>query len=153
MTGGDADGATAPFHGAKLLLIHEGRLLTCLRDDLDHIPFPAHWDLPGGGREGGETPVACALRELQEEFGLTLAPDRLTGHVFPSHEAPAMVSWLFSGRLTAAEIAAIRFGDEGQAWRMMEIDAYLSHPRAVPHFTRWVAAIRTAPTAPATRAP
>ena len=46
-----------PFHGAKLLLMNQGRMLTLLRDDLAHIPFPAHWDLPGGGREGDEAPV------------------------------------------------------------------------------------------------
>ena len=90
----------APFHGAKLLLMESRRLLTCLRDDFAHIPFPAHWDLPGGGREGAERPVDCALRELFEEFGLRLASERLSAHVFRSHQRPDMVSWLFAGRLS-----------------------------------------------------
>lgn len=122
------------FHGAKLLLTEGGRLLTYLRDDLAHIPFPAHWDLPGGGREGRETPVECALRELQEEFGITLPPLRLTGHRFPPDYRDSRSSWLFCGDLTSAEIAAIRFGDEGQEWRMMEIGKFLAQPRIVPHF-------------------
>lgn len=130
----------APFHGAKLLLTEGGRLLTCLRDDRADIPFPNHWDLPGGGREGSECPIACALRELHEEFGLVLPQGRLRGRRFPSHQRPGMVSWLFSGRLDLAEIAAIRFGDEGQGWAMMPVCRFIAHPRAVPHFRDWVAA-------------
>jgi 8-oxo-dGTP diphosphatase len=121
------------------LLIHGDRLLTCLRDDYDWIPFPAHWDLPGGGAEPGETPVECALRELTEEFGLSLSGDRLTGHRFPGLNDAARASWLFRGSLTEAEIAAIRFGDEGQEWRMMPLDEFLAHPRAVPYLRQRVA--------------
>ena len=132
----------AAFNGAKLLLTHGDRLLTCLRDDRPDIPFPAHWDLPGGGREGQETPVQCALRELEEEFGLHLSPQALTGRAFPSHSAPGLMSWLFAGQISAAQIAAIRFGPEGQEWRMMPVDDYLAHPRAIPHFCRWITAMR-----------
>ena len=130
-----------PFHGAKLLLTEGGRLLTCLRDDVDHIPFPAYWDLPGGGRENRESPERCALRELHEEFSLRLNPGRLQGHAFPSHQQPKMISWLFVGPLSPAEIAAIRFGDEGQEWRMMPLAQFLDHPRAVPHFKQWIKAL------------
>jgi len=127
-----------PFHGAKLLLTHRGQLLTYLRDDHAGLPFPAHWDLPGGGREGDESPIDCALRELHEEFGLHLPVKRLTGRMFPSHAAPPLMSWLFTGHLRRAEITAIRFGSEGQEWRMMPVPDYLAHPRAVPHFCDWI---------------
>lgn len=131
----------APFHGAKLLLTEGGRLLTYLRDDFDHIPFPAHWDLPGGGREGDERPIDCALRELHEEFGLPPTARRLRGYAFPSHQRPEMISWLFVGRLSPAEIAGIRFGGEGQEWCMMPVARFLTHPRAVPHFKAWIRAL------------
>lgn len=126
------------FHGAKLLLTHGTQMLVYLRDDRDSIPFPAHWDLPGGGREGAETPIQCALRELHEEFALSLPPDSLTGHAFTSFQDPSMQSWLFTGQITAAQIAAIRFGDEGQEWCMMQVATYLAHPRAIPHFCDWI---------------
>lgn len=127
------------FLGAKLVLTCGDRLLTCLRDDYDWIPFPAHWDLPGGGAEPGETPVACALRELHEEFGLRLSPDRLVGHRFVA--ADQRISWLFAGSIHPPEIDAIRFGDEGQAWRMMPVAQFIAHPRAVPHFRGRVARV------------
>ncbi|MBA4491056.1 NUDIX hydrolase [Paracoccus sp. S1E-3] len=134
-----APGETPDFGGAKLILTCGPDLLACLRDDFAHIPWPAHWDLPGGGREGNETASACALRELHEEFGLRLPPDRLEGaFVFPNTSG-GRASIFFTGRITRHEIAAIRFGDEGQCWQMMEIGAYVAHPRAVPHFRRRVA--------------
>ncbi len=65
------------FAGAKLLLWSAGAVLTYLRDDKPGLGWAGKWDLPGGGREGRESPEACALRELEEEFGLCLGPDRL----------------------------------------------------------------------------
>jgi len=127
-----------PFNGAKLLLTCGTDMLVYLRDDRTDIPFPAYWDLPGGGREGQETPLDCALRELKEEFSLSLPRGTLTGHAFPSFQTPWMPSWLFTGRITATDIAAIRFGDEGQEWCMMPVATYLAHPRRIPHFCDWI---------------
>lgn len=139
----------APFHGAKLILVHDGRLLTYLRDDRAGLPFPACWDLPGGGREGDESPMDCALRELREEFGLALLPSRLQGRSFASIQHPGWRSWLFTGQLSPAEVAAIRFGDEGQDWRMMPLADFAAHPRAVPQFRELVRAFIAAPPRPA----
>ncbi len=109
-----------------------GLILTCLRDDFAHIPWPGHWDLPGGGREGDETGEACVLRELQEEFGLKLAPDRLIWRrQMPAMLDAAKASWFFAGVLAAEELAAIRFGDEGQHWQMMPVAEFLGHPQGV----------------------
>lgn len=48
----------------------EGRLLMQERDE--HAPiWPLRWGLPGGGREGTESPLENAVRELEEETGLT----------------------------------------------------------------------------------
>lgn len=122
-----------PFVGAKLALVTGDRILTYLRDDIAQIPWPNMWDLPGGGREGAETPAACVLRELREEFGLVLPESRLIWRrELPSLLDPDKPSWFFAGRLAEEEIAAIRFGDEGQFWRMMPVPSFLAHPEAVP---------------------
>lgn len=128
------------FAGAKLILTCGDDLLVCLRDDFPHIPWPAHWDLPGGGAELGEAPADCALRELAEEFGLHLPPARLeAAFTFPNPRWAGRYSVFFTGQITRAEIAAIRFGGEGQGWRMMPLAEYLTHPKAVPHFPAQIA--------------
>jgi len=48
-----------------------GRLLLC------HVTGTAHWDIPKGLQDPGETELEAALRELREEAGLVFAPERL----------------------------------------------------------------------------
>lgn len=122
------------FAGAKIALLCDDHIVTYLRDDIPTIPYPGQWDLPGGGRENGECPVTCALRETEEEFALVIHPDRVmqltryAGLKNPSHN-----SYFCMAEITSEEIAAIRFGDEGQYWELMTIDAFLSHPNAITH--------------------
>ncbi len=125
------------FVGAKVALVCGGQILTYLRDDHDGLPWRNSWDLPGGGREGGETPEECLLREVQEEFGLILPADRLIWRrVWPSMTDPARPSVFFAGHVTQDEVAAIRFGDEGQCWQMMVVPEFLAHPDGVPEMQR-----------------
>lgn len=128
------------FRGAKLAAVHDGMLLVYRRDDRADLPFPGLWDLPGGGREGEESAAACVLRELAEEFGLALPEARLTyARPYPHWRDPFETSHFFGLALDPAEIAAIRFGDEGQHWRMMPLAEFTAHPEAVPHLRGLVA--------------
>ena len=125
------------FVGAKAAFFCGSGVLTCLRDDRPDLRWAGLFDLPGGGREGAETPEDCLLRELWEEFGLTLSADRLIWRrVFPSMMEARRNSVFFGGRMTREEIAAIRFGDEGQGWEVMPVAAFLGHRRAVPEMQR-----------------
>lgn len=122
------------FVGAKIVLLVGDGLLTLLRDDIPTIAFPGWWDMPGGGREGGESPEACVLRETREEVGLVLEPAALVWRaVFPSPTTGGQAVW-FAARLPAEAARDIVFGDEGQGWRLMSPAAWLAHPRAIPHF-------------------
>jgi 8-oxo-dGTP pyrophosphatase MutT (NUDIX family) len=52
------------------LLTDDRRLVLQLRDNKPDIHYPSMIATFGGAAEPGETPVACALRELEEETGL-----------------------------------------------------------------------------------
>ncbi|MCX7302682.1 MAG: NUDIX hydrolase [Rhodobacterales bacterium] len=121
------------FHGAKAAILIGDDLLVTLRDDRPDIPYPNLWDLPGGGREGNETPEQTVLREICEEVGLTIPEHNIIWRrAFPSHTGEHDPGWFFVIRLPATAAADIVFGDEGQGWRLIALDAYLSQTDAIP---------------------
>ncbi|MDK3017645.1 NUDIX hydrolase [Pseudodonghicola flavimaris] len=126
-----------PFSGSKLALFLGSDLLVILRDDKPDIPWPGHWDLPGGGREGEESPLDCALRETREEIGLQLTPAEVSWST--SYLRPHGRVWFFAAHLPARRAEEVRLGDEGQEWRLMSPQSYCCHPLAVPHFAEQLA--------------
>lgn len=123
---------SAAFSGAKLALYVGDQLAVILRDATPGLIFADHWDMPGGGREGDETPLACALRECREELGLTVPKDAIVwGRAFLEED---QVKWFFVARMPPSAVSDVVFGDEGQKWCLMEEDVFLSHSKAVPAF-------------------
>src|ERR1700723_4115109 len=53
-----------------------GGLLLQQRDDIPGILYPGAIDLFGGHREGDETFLACAVREIHEELSFYVPPER-----------------------------------------------------------------------------
>ncbi|NCO21767.1 MAG: NUDIX domain-containing protein [Rhodobacterales bacterium] len=133
-TVGFAGAVPERFTGAKLALLTGGKVISILRDDRADIPFPACWDLPGGGREGDETPAQCALRETQEELGLLLPETALLWRrAFVSTTDPEAAGWFFVAEITQNQVGQIRLGNEGQRWRQMGVDQFLRLSDAVPY--------------------
>jgi 8-oxo-dGTP diphosphatase len=125
------------FTGAKAAFFCGASVLVYLRDRKPGLRWPGLWDLPGGGREGAEGPEDCLLRELEEEFGLRLSPERLVWRgVFPSMVESGRESVFFGGWLGRDEIRQVRFGDEGQGWELMPVAGFLAHPLGVPEMQR-----------------
>lgn len=122
------------FSGTKIALICEAYVVAYLRDEKEGIPFPGMWDLPGGGREGEEDPIECALREVEEEFGLRIPAERvqkLTRYQGPSPSG--MDTYFCLANIEPDEIDQVQFGEEGQRWSMMAIEEFIRHTHAVPH--------------------
>ena len=119
------------FSGAKAAVFFGSQMAVLLRDDRPDIPYPDMWDLPGGGRDPGESAVDCVIREAQEELALDLAPCDL--HYGAMHESSGGEEvWFFAAHLAPGRAADLRLGDEGQAWQLMSAEAFLSHPRHIP---------------------
>jgi len=121
------------FSGCKIALISDDKLLTILRDDISTIPWPNMWELPGGGREDEETPFECVQREVFEELGLKLEEaDIVWAKEYQGMLAPDKTSIFMVGTITQEEFASIVFGDEGQAYQMMDIRQFLADDKVIP---------------------
>lgn len=125
-----ADATT--FAGAKLALYLGDDLAVILRDETPGLPFAGHWDFPGGGREGDEGPLACALRECYEELGLRVPKSAVIWQ--RAFDEGAQTKWFFVARMPAAAVADVVFGHEGQRWSLMTPQEYLTHAKAIPSF-------------------
>ncbi|MET8151321.1 NUDIX domain-containing protein [Actinoplanes sp. NPDC049668] len=71
--------------------------------------YKAHWEIPGGTVEAGESPHAAAVREIEEELGLPVRPGRLlvTDWVPPRPERTEGLMLVFDGGVLAPEQAAL----------------------------------------------
>ena len=122
-----------PFHGAKLALFIGEKVLAILRDDYDWIPYPNTWDVPGGERDGQESPEDCALRETREEVGLKLSEDDLIWkRQYFSTTRPGEDSWFFVAHMPAELESDVVLGDEGQKWELMEVESFLERADVIP---------------------
>lgn len=52
-------------YGARAIVLHDNQIL------LVKTVYGTYWGTPGGMMSRGESPEACALRELKEETGIT----------------------------------------------------------------------------------
>ena len=121
------------FTGCKIALICDGQILTILRDDKETIPYPNMWELPGGGREGNETPFECVAREVYEELSIQLSKaDVIWFQIYPSMLDGNKKSVFLVGRLTQEQFESIIFGDEGQGYKLVSFEEFLTSDRVVP---------------------
>jgi 8-oxo-dGTP diphosphatase len=69
---------------AAALVAPDNRILVAQRPEGGSLA--GLWEFPGGKIELGETPEAALVRELNEELGVTVAPDALLPATFASAE-------------------------------------------------------------------
>jgi 8-oxo-dGTP diphosphatase len=137
-------GGDIRFVGAKVAVFVSGEIICLLRDIDRPIPWPGHWDVLGGGREGDESPWDCVRREASEESGLELRQSDVKWAQQYMNSRGANV-WFFVAEISEERGAVAALQNEGQAIGRMTPDAYLWHDMAVPQFQQrladWIAGI------------
>lgn len=108
------------FHGVKVALLVDGQLLLHLRDNTPGLFNANMWDFPGGGREGDESPKECAMREVEEELGLTLNKNDIVWEkVYPAQKDPNQKAIFMVAVLQKGDIKDIELR-EGQRWDLFD---------------------------------
>ena len=129
----DCLAARFEFTGCKIALICDRQILTILRDDKETIPYPNMWDLPGGGREGNETPFECVAREVYEELNIQLSKEEVIwSGIYPGLLDETKQFVFLVGNLAQEEFDRIDFGDEGQSYKLVSFEEFLTSDRVVP---------------------
>jgi ADP-ribose pyrophosphatase YjhB (NUDIX family) len=107
----------------------DGRILLQRRTD------NALWSIPGGAMEVGESIAQTAVREVKEETGLEVAPERLVGiysnprHVveYADGEVRQQFSICFACRLVGGQLATSDESSEVGFFTPAEVEAMPVH--------------------------
>ncbi len=114
------------FHGVKIAVLVNGKLLMHLRDNKPGLFMANMWDFPGGGREGDETPEECAIREIKEEFGIDLPLSAILWQgVYKAQKDPSHNAIFLVAELNNLDTNTVRL-TEGQEWRLFEQEIFFA---------------------------
>jgi 8-oxo-dGTP pyrophosphatase MutT (NUDIX family) len=103
-----AEGAQHSVSVAAIIVDDAGRVLVTQRRD------NGKWEPPGGVLELGESIVDGVRREVLEETGLRIEPDRLTGAY--KNMSRAIVALVFRAHVTGGALAAMTDEAARTAW-------------------------------------
>lgn len=119
---------------AKALLRNSEGLYLVLHRGNTHPRFPGHIDFPGGEVEPKETPEAAVMREIQEETGLSVDPNKLKKLFAKQYQQTTHM--LFEAKLAEPDAkAALSWEHKGYRWiAPEELKSLPKFPGADPYY-------------------
>lgn len=111
---------------AKALVRNSEGLYLVLYRSNTHPLFPGHIDFPGGEVEPEETPEAAVAREIQEETGLSVNPNKLKKLFTKQYQQATHV--LFEAKLTEPD-AKVALSWEHKSYRWITPEELKSLPK------------------------
>lgn len=119
------------FHGVKGMILIGDKMLVYRRDNKTER-FPLSIDLPGGGREPGESPFETFCRETKEEFGLNITEkDIVYAKQHISSIDQSKEGYFIVVKPATLEADDIVFGDEGLEPSLITVEDYLKLKDAI----------------------
>jgi mutator protein MutT len=100
------------FHVSAGLIWRDGRLLIAKRPEGSHLA--GFWEFPGGKQEKGETLKECLRREIREELGIEIKPQKRIFSIDYEYESKAISLHVFqcclmSGNPEPLECASVKW--------------------------------------------
>jgi 8-oxo-dGTP diphosphatase len=127
------------FNGAKGLVFIGDKIIT-YRRDFKTSNKPGFIDLPGGGREGDESPFDTFKREVREEFGIDINKDDVKfSYAVKSIMEPNKNSYFIVVKPEKIKPSDIIFGNEGTEWLLMTPEEFVSLPDGIERQQKRVA--------------
>ena len=120
---------------AKALVRNSEGLYLVLYRSNTHPLFPGHIDFPGGEVEPEETPEAAVVREIQEETGLYVNPNKLKKLFTKQYGQKTHI--LFEAKLAEPD-AKVALSWEHKSYRWItpeELKRLPKFPGADPYYT------------------
>jgi 8-oxo-dGTP diphosphatase len=137
----DPPDPTPDFGGVKVALLLGDHILAIQRDQKPGLRYAGLWDLPGGGREGQETPLQTATREVQEELGFTLETNALLwSKTYPANADTRYPTCFMVLAITQPMVNQISFGTEGQRWQLYRLGDFMESDQVIPFLKSRLAA-------------
>ncbi len=134
---------------AKTLVRNSEGLYLVLYRSNTHPLFPEHIDFPGGEVEPEEIPEAAVAREIQEETGLSVNPNKLKKLFAKQYRQTTHI--LFEAKLAEPDAkAALSWEHKGYRWIVPEeLKSLPKSPGADPYYmdvVDFITSINTATT-------
>ena len=119
---------------AKALVRNSKGLYLVLYRSNTHPLFPGHIDFPGGEVESEEIPEAAVAREIQEETGLLVDPNKLKKLFAKQYKQTTHM--LFEAKLAEPDTkAALSWEHKGYRWiTQEELKSLSKFPGADPYY-------------------
>ena len=111
---------------AKALVRNSEGLYLVLHRGNTHPRFPGHIDFPGGEVEPEETPEVAVAREIQEETGLSVDPNKLKKLFAKQYRQTTHI--LFEAKLTEPD-AKVALSCEHKSFRWITPEELKSLPK------------------------
>ncbi len=125
------------FDGAKGFVFLGEKILVYRRDTNTTI-FPLSIDLPGGGREGCESPFETFQRETKEEFGIEIKEaDIVFCDIVQNIINPNKISYAFITHSLKFTEKDIVFGDEGTEWMLLTPKEFIERKDGIKGQQDW----------------
>lgn len=127
---------------AVFLIAPDGRILLQQRDDDVPPAGVGRWSVPGGRREGNESPRETALREFEEETGIRLERLRFF-RTLARDDVPELIPErthvFFADDLVERDAIVVNEGLDLQYWSPADLDTLLMNPGSRKVIERFLA--------------